>query len=721
MAALKLKTFSMEETLNMVEHRTDYYHTSDLVVRRGQPFIVNITFNRPLQKGDKVEFIAATGPDPQESDHTKVVFSLSDSSEVSWTAVPDSSSSQDTSVTITSPSDAVIGRYKLNVHISSKKKRTYYKLNNVVLLFNPWAPDDDVFMEDENERQEYVLNDSGTIYFGLEDYIMEEPWNFGQFEEGILDICLKILDNTVHHQQDPVLDYSKRNDPIYVSRVLTAIVNSLDEDGLLEGRWTGTYRDGTDPQEWIGSVEILQKWQKSGYKTVKYGQCWVFAGVLCTVFRALGIPTRVITNFCSAHDKEKNLSIDTIYSSTGRNKSKDTMWNYHCWNECWFLRPDLGLDYGGWQVLDSTPQEISDALYCCGPVSVHAVKEGDLDLDYDTLFVYSEVNADRYTWVYYDKDVKEKVYTDTNFVGKNMSTKSVGTFEREIITENYKYPEGSEEERVIYQKATKKLAEMGKLKKEHLGERTGKKRSKKKKNVDTSADSNNEEPVTLVITGKFKLQAEPKFGEDVNLMLILRNSSKNSETVKIKLSSSSIEYTGRPRSEIFKDSTSCTIAPMEEKEIPVKITASMYEEELTKDYLIEAVALCELKTKKKLLVRKVIAMGKPPIEIKVLSYAVVDEPCELQINFTNPLSVPLNDGILLVGGSGLVKKLIKKKVPKMEPNGQGSILLEITPYRSGMRQLVVDLISKQFPPIKGSHNFHVENLNTEETIDLTDN
>lgn len=42
------------------------------------------------------------------------------------------------------------------------------------------SSDDDVFMEDENEKIEYVLNDSGIIYFGDKDSIQEMGWNFGQ-------------------------------------------------------------------------------------------------------------------------------------------------------------------------------------------------------------------------------------------------------------------------------------------------------------------------------------------------------------------------------------------------------------------------------------------------------------------------------------------------------------------------------------------------------------
>ena len=30
------------------------------------------------------------------------------------------------------------------------------------------------------------------------------------------------------------------------------------------------------------------------------------------------------------------------------------------WNDAWMARPDLPKGYGGWQAVDSTPQELSD-------------------------------------------------------------------------------------------------------------------------------------------------------------------------------------------------------------------------------------------------------------------------------------------------------------------------------------------------------------------------
>ena len=67
----------------------------------------------------------------------------------------------------------------------------------------------------------------------------------------------------------------------YILKIINSQVNSNDDDGVLEGRWSGGYAGGKSPTTWNGSVAILDQFMTTK-KPVKYGQCWVFSGVLTT-------------------------------------------------------------------------------------------------------------------------------------------------------------------------------------------------------------------------------------------------------------------------------------------------------------------------------------------------------------------------------------------------------------------------------------------------------
>lgn len=48
-----------------------------------------------------------------------------------------------------------------------------------------------------------------------------------QFEENIIDICLELLEKSLNFQVDPSTDCALRGSPVYISRVVCAMVRSL--------------------------------------------------------------------------------------------------------------------------------------------------------------------------------------------------------------------------------------------------------------------------------------------------------------------------------------------------------------------------------------------------------------------------------------------------------------------------------------------------------------
>ena len=69
------------------------------------------------------------------------------------------------------------------------------------------------------------------------------------------------------------------------------------------GNWNEDFRDGKAPSAWLNSKEILSQYLKTK-RSVKFAQCWNFAGTLCSCLRTLGIASRIVTCYMAAHDTQ---------------------------------------------------------------------------------------------------------------------------------------------------------------------------------------------------------------------------------------------------------------------------------------------------------------------------------------------------------------------------------------------------------------------------------
>ena len=83
---------------------------------------------------------------------------------------------------------------------------------------------DEVYMSEEDRRNEYVLNDKGIIYYGSYYRIGGMHWLFGQFEPGILEIALKLLREAPNVKRNPIKCTRKRSSAVYCSRTMSAMV-----------------------------------------------------------------------------------------------------------------------------------------------------------------------------------------------------------------------------------------------------------------------------------------------------------------------------------------------------------------------------------------------------------------------------------------------------------------------------------------------------------------
>ncbi|XP_056384164.1 protein-glutamine gamma-glutamyltransferase 5-like [Hyla sarda] len=672
---------------NNKNHQTDEITTKRLIVRRGQDFKVYLqkSTNGGVQlKKENITFVIESGtPKLRQYGKTKAFGLSSINIKTDWNASVVREDQAFLEVKICSPADGVIGLHTLNLHISDVRQTITYCLGELVILFNAWCPDDAVFLPDQEERKEFVMNENGFVFVGNADYVSKRSWNFGQFEEDIIDVCLTLLDESLESYKNALKDYTMRNDPVYVSRVLSAMINCNDDNGVMLGRWDGKYDDGTSPTKWNGSCSILRQWYLSGFKPVKYGQCWVFAAVLCTALRCLGIPARVITNFDSAHDTDGNLSIDEYYDDMGKPiSSGDSIWNFHVWNECWMLRKDLPPGYNGWQALDATPQETSNGIFCCGPAPVKAIKEGDIHLNYDCPFIFAEVNADVIKWIRRKDKTVERLHQDSTKVGKCISTKQVGSNGRMDVTSNYKYAEGSEEERLAFKKALD-------MRNKPSTENTGRQ--------DTPDPTLSKIGIQL----RLKLKEPPVYGQDVQLIVLLTNLTSVPKPINININVQAIENNGAHINAVYQKADSLELKPQTEHSAVYLVPYSLYKACLTDSNLLKVSTVAEqTDTHEKLLAERNITLDPPELKVERQGNAMLLTPYKVTIRFANPLTEELRDCGFVMEGNGLVQGFIKKDLGNLKPGHGFAISVELIPYKSGKKTLQVLFASKNISNIR---------------------
>ncbi|XP_076013105.1 protein-glutamine gamma-glutamyltransferase 2 [Genypterus blacodes] len=689
--------------LNNAEHRTSEISVDRLIVRRGQPFKLTINLSRPFIPAlGPLCITATTGEEASEEQGTLSLFSIpedatnrSASAKAVWKAEPHWSATPLTghmSLTITPPADTPIGQYTLRAKYSHEET----VLAVLVVLFNTWCSDDWVFLPHEAERKEYVMTEQGVIYIGSGDYISSLHWNFGQFEADLIDVCLKILDINPKHLNNPAEDNSARCNPIYVGRLVSAMINSNDDSGVLKGSWASTFPFGVPPTHWSGSVEILRRWYQGHCQPVRYGQCWVFAGVMCTVMRLLGIPCRVVTNYESAHDTNGNLSIDVYHADYGvmERESPDSIWNFHVWVEGWMRRPDLTEDnkYDGWQVFDPTPQERSNGVYCCGPASVTAILNGDVDLKYDLKFVFAEVNADCIDWLIFANGLKKKIFSDTGKIGQNISTKSVGSNKRWNITDNYKHREGSKKERSIFKYATtRKLLKSGN-KKMGLDEENG---------ADPDGSDDVHPPQELSM--QFEEVSKPRNGQDVSLKLLVNSKDRVTRTLSFNISVQAMTYNGSSAANIQSEVKDETLQPGKVLFIPVLVPFTVYGAQMMHWNSMKVSALVTDKEKPDFtyLAEDNVVLQNPPISITVIGLVRLHRPFAMEVIFMNPINDTLKDCSLTLSGSGIFRKDEEFKLPDVKPSHRLRANVTMYPYKTGERTLHVDFNCSVFKDIKG--------------------
>ncbi|KYO28280.1 protein 4.2 [Alligator mississippiensis] len=696
--ALHIAKCDLQAPANNGVHRTAAISTERLVVRRGQPFAITLRFaaevQNYLQQLKRVSLVVQTGPRPSKADGTHVQFPVSSLGDRSgWSAAVQERDSLSWSLSVTSPASAAVGRYTLLLRIRGTQRATEHPLGTFTLLFNPWCRDDSVFLPNEAQRQECVLNQDGSIYWGTESTIQVQPWDFSQFEEDIVDICFKLLDVGAHWQQDT--DRSKRGDPVHVCRLVGAMLNCNELRRVLTGGWTAECRDGTPPTQWLGSAPILRQWAAERCQPVRYGQCWVFAAVACSVLRCLGIPTRVVTSFTWAHNTGGHLSVDEYYSESGDKvacNGKASIWSFHAWNECWMARPDLPPGYDGWQVLDATPQEKSGGPSSCGPTPVRAIRDGILELDPDVAPLFAALNAEHRVWVQRPDGRFQRAASGARYLGNSISTKAMSCDRCQDLTHLYKFPEGSPQAREVLERVHKKTNEL------------------------EGASGRETDPNTLLPAIKdlalllfvcIQPESSVLLGQDIQLAVTAANWSGGERAVYLVLGVQTLRYDGTPITQLWKEELQFTLRDNEEKTLSAQVPYLQYKSALGDGHLMLSALLKDVDTLSVHFAQEEISICKPQLAIKLPQSVMQYQPTTAEISLQNPLPEPLEQCVLSVTGRGLIYRERIYRCDTVQPSSSLHVPIPFTPTQAGTKRLTVHLSCTQIQDIKGYRSVNI--------------
>ncbi|XP_023655948.1 coagulation factor XIII A chain-like isoform X2 [Paramormyrops kingsleyae] len=661
---------------NMADHHTQVFSGPHLIIRRGQEFQVKITFNRAYDPDkDKFELEFRIGSSPNLSEKTIAVVSSFPRKRKLWQSHLLKNTGSTVLMGITPSASCIVGKYSMYVVVitSAGRFRDKDHSQEVYILFNPWAPHDTVFMPDDHEREEYVLNQVGMLYCGDSQNVLSRPWNYGQFEMGILDACVFIMD-------EAIIPLIYRGDPIKIMRRISAKLNSQDDDGVLVGNWSDDYTFGTAPTSWTGSVEILLSYASSGIP-VCFAQCWVFAGVFNTILRCLGIPSRTVTGYKSAHDNNGNLKTNIIVDQSGRlnmDCTTDSIWSYHCWNEVYMARPDLPVGFGGWQVVDSTPQDNTDGFRRCGPAPVYAIKQGMICYPFDAPYMFSEVNSDVIVYQREQDNKLTKLFVDHDFVGEKVLTKQIGQDIWCDITNQYKYPaESSDKQEAL------RIAE----------------------SYGCSRDQGDLSKADVKIKATLP---DVEIGKDFKLSVELKNLGESLYNIDVSVSGNVIYYTGVLGPQFKFKNFPVKVDPSKTVTEHVAVKAEEYMSKLLDQCSLSFLVMAEIKeTGQVVTTLQYMTLQAPKLELKMSGSHKLKEEMTVTMKFTNSLKFDLENITVKMEGPGVFRT--KTKTYRLIARGSSISWTEsFTPDQEGQKTLIACLNCALLRQVFGHVDFTIK-------------
>uniref|UniRef100_A0A7N5P7M7 Erythrocyte membrane protein band 4.2 n=1 Tax=Ailuropoda melanoleuca TaxID=9646 RepID=A0A7N5P7M7_AILME len=532
--------------------------------------------------------------------------------------------------------------------------------------------EDAVFLKKESQRREYVLNQNGLIYLGTANCFHEEPWDFGQFESSVIDLSLGLL------SMDKQVE--EWGNPEHVAHILGTLLHALKMKSVLPTPQSAAAQEGGLLNKRRGSVPILRQWITGQGRPVYESQAWVFAAVACTVLRCLGIPARVITTFASAQGTGGRLSVDEYYNEEGLQNGegqRGRIWIFQTSTECWMTRPALPPGYDGWQTLYPRVPSGGGVLGSCDLVPVKAVKEGTLSLTPGVSELFATVNASCVVWKCREDGALELTNSNTKYVGNNISTKGVGSNRCEDITQNYKYPEGSLQEKEVLEKVQEE-------------------RMRHEKDSGIHPPSlKTTEPLYMFL----KAPSSLNLGGNAQFSVSLANPSDQKKAVQLAFGLQAIYYNGILAAELWKKKLSLMLDANKGEEIPEELSFFHFEQSPPENSFLRLTVMATATHSEPSLscfAQEDITICRPHLTIEMPETTEQYQLLKASVSLHNFLHDPMKDCVISLFGKGLIYRERRYRLASVWPGNTLYTEFQFTPTQVGLQRLTVEMDCDMF-------------------------
>lgn len=195
--------------------------------------------------------------------------------------------------------------------------------------------------------------------------------------------------------------------------------------------------------------------------------------------------------------------------------------------------------------------------------------------------------------------------------------------------------------------------------------------------------------------------AGPRIGEDVQLSIVLKNSSSAQRSASLLYEALVMYYTGVLKQSLKKDRITLELQPRETKTIPWTLQYKEYKEQLVDQGALMLTLTGRVSQTKQVLATQFnFRLRTPDLVLTPLQDAVVGKEMSVRISFQNPLSQVLKNVLFRIEGLGMqsVRKISYGDVARL---GTVSLIEKFTPTVSGSQKLLASMDCRQLTQVHG--------------------